>query len=292
MWQVALVGVVAVDLLVADWRLNPTTDASLYRNPTVSASAVRAAGDGRVLWFADDETDIKFKHYLSFKKFGPEDAAYWLGLRETLLPNAAMIERVPTANNFDSLLVSRYNDVVTLLNKLPEADALRVSGVMDARYIISPRELPLPVVQRGADVTIYRNDAAPGRAWIVPQAKVVSDSVAALADPSFDPRQVVQISNIQYVQSQGGEQTERRGQSSPCRIPLMPLQYAPNPSRAVFWCWPTRFILAGKRLWMERRSRFCAPTTLSAPSCFHPASTSSCSATRRFHSAWVGQSAS
>jgi len=56
----------------------------------------------------------------------------------------------------------------------------------------------LPVVQRGADVTIYRNDAAPGRAWLVPLAKVVSDSVAALADPSFDPRQVAQISNIQY----------------------------------------------------------------------------------------------
>jgi hypothetical protein len=83
---------------------------------------------------------------------------------------------------------------VTLLNKLPEADALRMSGVMDARYIISPRELPLPVVQRGAEVTVYRNDAAPGRAWIVFQAKVVSDSIAALADPSFDPRQVVQIS--------------------------------------------------------------------------------------------------
>ncbi len=194
LWQIALIGVVAVDLLVADWRLNPTTDASLYRNPTVSASAVRTAVAGRVLWFADDETDIKFNRYLSFIKSGPEDAAYWLGLRETLLPNTAMIERVPTANNFDSLLVSRYNDVVTLLNKLPEADALRVSGVMDARYIVSPRELPLPVVQRGADVTVYRNDAALGRAWIVSQARVVSDSVAALTDPSFDPRQVVQIS--------------------------------------------------------------------------------------------------
>jgi len=194
-WQAALVGVVAVDLLVADWQLNPTTDASLYRNSTVSANAVRTAGVGRVLWFTADETDIKFAHYLPFKEFGPEDAAHWLGLRETLLPNTAMIERVPTTNNFDSLLVSRYNDVITLLNKLPEADALRMSSVMDVRYIISPRELPLPVVQRGADVVVYRNDAAPGRAWIVPQARVVSDSIAGLADPSFDPRQVVQISN-------------------------------------------------------------------------------------------------
>jgi Bacterial membrane protein YfhO len=90
------------------------------------------------------------------------------------------------------------------LNKSPEADALRISGVMDARYIVSPRELSLPVVQHGADVTVYRNDAAAGRAWIVSQPQVVSDSVAALADPSFDPRQVVQISNTKYQIPKGG----------------------------------------------------------------------------------------
>jgi len=157
------------------------------------------AGDGRVFWFADDETDIKFKHYLSFKTFGPEDVAYWLGMRETLLPNVGMIDRVPTANNFDSLLPNHYDELMRLLNKLPAADALRVAGVMNARYIVSQRDLPLPVIQRGRQVTIYRNDAAMGRAWLVPQARVEGD--AGLADPSFDPRQVVQISNIQYQMS-------------------------------------------------------------------------------------------
>jgi len=53
-------------------------------------------------------------------------------------------------------------------------------------------------VQRGVDVTVYRNDAALGRAWLVPQAQVVSDLAAALADPSFDPRQVVQISDTLF----------------------------------------------------------------------------------------------
>jgi hypothetical protein len=198
LWQAALVVIVSADLLAADWRLNPTTDPSLYRASTESVQAVRAAGGGRVFWFADDESNIKFQHYLSFKKFGPEDAAYWLGLRETLLPNAAMMEQVPSANNFDSLLPNRYNQVIKLLDKLPAADALRAAAVMDARYIVSPRDLPLPIIHRGADVTIYRNDAALGRAWIVPQAQAVGDSLAALADPSFDPRQVVQISNIKY----------------------------------------------------------------------------------------------
>jgi len=203
LWQAALAGIVAADLLAADWRLNPTTDAGVYRNSTASAQAVRAAGDGRVFWFADDETDIKFNHYLSFKKLGSEAAVYWLGERETLLPNTAMIERVPSANNFDSLLLNRYDELIKLVDKLPASDALRVAGLMNARYIVSPRDLALPVVHRGNEVTIYRNDAATGRAWIVPQARVVSDSLAALADPSFDPRQVVQISNIKYQISSG-----------------------------------------------------------------------------------------
>jgi len=198
LWQAALIVIVVADLIVADWRLNPTTDASLYRAPTESAQIVLTAGDGRVFWFDDDETDIKFKHYLSFIKFGPEDAAYWLGMRETLLPNVGMIDRVPTANNFDSLLPNHYDEWMKLLNKLPAADALRVAGVMNARYIVSQRDLPLPVIQRGHEVTIYRNDAAMGRAWLVPQARVEGDSLAGLADPSFDPRQVVQISNVKY----------------------------------------------------------------------------------------------
>jgi hypothetical protein len=190
-WQAALVGVVALDLLIADWQLNPTTDASLYREHTSSAQAVRAAGDGRILWFSADEDKIKFGRYLSFKNLGPDDARHWLGMRETLLPNVAMIERVSSANNFDPLLVGHYDNAIKLLNKLPLQDSLRMAGAMDVRYIVSQRELSLPVLQRGPEVTIYRNDAALGRVWIVPQARVVDDSLAALSDPSFDPRQAV-----------------------------------------------------------------------------------------------------
>lgn len=189
LWQAALAGLVAIDMLAADWRLNPVTDPSLYREPTASARTVGAAGAGRVLWFSTDEEQIKFGRYLLFASFGPADVQYWLGAREALLPNAAMVERVSSANNFDPLLVGRYNDLIEFLDELPAPDALRVAGVMDARYIVSPRELSLPIVHRGPEATIYRNDAALGRAWIVPQAQVVGDSLAALADLAFDPRQ-------------------------------------------------------------------------------------------------------
>jgi hypothetical protein len=187
-WAAILVSVVVVDLFVADWRLNPTTDAALYHTPTASA---RITSDGRVLWLTADADDIKFRRYFSFQGFGPEDVTHWLGVRESLLPNVAMIERVLSANNFDSLVQSRYNDVMTLMERFPLVDALRLAGAMNARYIVSPREWPLPVVHRNEDVAIYRNDTAVDRAWIVPQARVVRDPLAMLADRSFDPRRIV-----------------------------------------------------------------------------------------------------
>jgi hypothetical protein len=212
LWQAALVGVVTLDLLIADWRLNPATDVALYRRPSASAQVVRAEGVGRIFWFANDENEIKFNRYLSFKSFGPENTAYWLGMREALVPNAAMIERVSGVNNFDPLLASRYNDLITLVNTLSISDALRLAGMMDARYIVSPREVPLPVVHRGAEVSIYHNDAALGRAWVVPQARVVTDSLSALTDPSFDPRQVVLLDPADAPALPAGEFT--KGKSS------------------------------------------------------------------------------
>jgi hypothetical protein len=62
---------------------------------------------------------------------------------------------------------------------------------MHVRYIASPRALDLPVVIRTPAVTIYRNEAALPRAWIVPSARVASDPLAAILDPAFDPRSVV-----------------------------------------------------------------------------------------------------
>jgi hypothetical protein len=192
-WAAALAVMVALDLLVADWRLNPTTDASLYHQPTVAAQVVRSAGDGRLLWFADDESYIKFGKYFAFKTFGPDDAGYWRGVREALLPDTSVIERVATANNFDSLLPGRYSELITRLDKSPLADALRLAGVMDARYIVSPRELPLPVIWHGNEVTVYRNDQATGRAWIVQQAIVIADPLQAMTDAAFDPLRALLI---------------------------------------------------------------------------------------------------
>jgi hypothetical protein len=178
-WTVALVAVVALDLITTQFALNPTLPPAIYRVPNPTAEALRADGSiGRVFFFAEDEEAIKFGKYLAhqtpegktqFDGFGPNDLNFWLNERAALLPNAAMIDRVPSANNFDSLIVGRYQTLLDRIDTLPLEQALPLLSQMHVGYIISPRELDLPIVTRTPDVTVYRNDQVLPRAWVAAQ---------------------------------------------------------------------------------------------------------------------------
>ncbi|HTP09598.1 MAG TPA: YfhO family protein, partial [Anaerolineae bacterium] len=177
-WIAALVSVVALDLITAHFALNPTLSPEIYHTENPTAQAIAADGSiGRVFTFAQDEAQIKFGKYLAhempdgkqqFDGFGPNDLDYWLNERAALLPNAALIDRLPSANNFDSLLVGRYQNLLDQVEQLPLEQALPILSRMHIGYIVSPRELNLPIVTRTPDVTIYRNDQVLPRAWIAP----------------------------------------------------------------------------------------------------------------------------
>jgi hypothetical protein len=94
--------------------------------------------------------------------------SYWLGERMALLPNAAMIDRLASANNFDSLVVGRYQNLLDRVEGLPLEQALPVLSRMHVGYLVSPRELDLPVVARLPGATLYRNAQVLPRAWIAP----------------------------------------------------------------------------------------------------------------------------
>jgi hypothetical protein len=101
--------VVALDLITAHFALNPTLPADVYHAENRVANAIEADGSiGRVFTFAQDEEQIKFGKYLAhntgagkqqFDGFGPNDLDYWLNERAALLPNVAMIDGLPSANN-------------------------------------------------------------------------------------------------------------------------------------------------------------------------------------------------
>ena len=178
-WTVALVAVVALDLITAQFALNPTLPPDIYHTTNPTADALKTDGSiGRTFTFAEDEEAIKFGTYLAHKTpegktqfdgFGPNDLDFWLNERAALLPNAAMIDRVPSANNFDSLIVGRYQSLLDRIEALPLEQALPLLSQMHVGYIISPRDLNLPIVTRTPDVTVYRNDQVLPRAWVAAQ---------------------------------------------------------------------------------------------------------------------------
>jgi hypothetical protein len=188
-WVGVFVGVVAIDLLTAHAALNPAIDPAVYRLPTQSAAAIRADGAGRVFMFEADDKAVRQRHGidLPFADYGPVGLAAWMQFRETLIPNTSMIDGIPTANSFDPLVVGRSLQLWEAIDALPLPDALRVLGLMNVRYIASERALDLPIVYRDSWVTLYRNEAVLPRAWIVPSARVETDTLTAILDPKFDP---------------------------------------------------------------------------------------------------------
>ena len=176
-----VIGVVALDLISAHFVLNPVLPADVYHAPNAAAEAIKADGQiGRIFYFDADESALKFGKYLAVEKqftgYGPNEMAYWLKFRETLLPNAAMIDSVPAANNFDSLLVGRYQNLLDQINAASMEQAQPLLNQLNVAYIVSPRSFDLPIVYRAPDVMIYRNDQA------LPRARIQRD----LADISGD----------------------------------------------------------------------------------------------------------
>jgi len=193
-WQAAVVAFVALDLLLFGRPLVPTVDRSLYHGETEAAAFLHnEPSPARVYWPVDPiepnseygaEYRIKFS-YLNFDDFGPREADYWWEVREALLPNAGMLDGIPSANNFEPLLVGRYADLLEAAVEAPTL--LRVMGVT---HVVSDRPWPGgEAIHASGPAMLYRMPDALGRAWIVPAARYVSldEMLAALTDPAFDP---------------------------------------------------------------------------------------------------------
>jgi hypothetical protein len=190
-WRVAVIVFIALDLLLFGWPLVPTVDRSLYHGQTQAAEALSG---GRLYWPTDPthlnhehdaEQRIKFD-YLTFDDFRPRDVDYWWGMRETLLPNAGMLDGVASANNFDPLLVGRYADLLEAAVETPAL--LRVMGVThvaNGEWGIANGEWRMA----NSEPQFHRLPDALGRAWVVPSARRVppDEMLTALTDPAFDP---------------------------------------------------------------------------------------------------------
>ncbi len=106
-WAWAVVGWLAVDLLVAGWGLNPGIAASFYADwPASTANLQADLGTGRLYIPPGDEDRLKYQHYFIFETFDPGQD--WNNLRASVLPNLNLLAKISSVNNYDPLLPARY----------------------------------------------------------------------------------------------------------------------------------------------------------------------------------------
>ena len=167
-WSFAVVAFLAADLLIANAGLNPGAPPDLYSRPSASAHAIgEALGNHRLLYFPEEEYEVRYGRFVSFKRFGPGELAY--GGREALLSDVSTLDGVASANNFDPLVSARYASLMDLIGVTHSPALLQL---MDVAVIASPARLELEsvAVSEAGGVTFYRAAAPPQRVWLPSQA--------------------------------------------------------------------------------------------------------------------------
>jgi hypothetical protein len=223
LWRTTVLLAVTLDLAWFADGLNPTISASFFeRRPATSVA-------GRVYWFDDYQHDLTFGTDEDEEEKPPVEGFFDLGdyriavrrrdeLRASLLPNIAMLDRIPTLDNNDPLLPEYHSRYVSLIEELgTEASALlRAAGVTRA-YGIAPEGW------QGANPAIAP-DAEGATAWLVSQAVwAASDEavVAALRDPAWNPAETVVLAGGSLLSDLAVEEGQREEASSSGSLELL-----------------------------------------------------------------------
>jgi hypothetical protein len=168
-WSWLVLLLVAVDLVIAHWGLNPTAPAGFY--------APRPATADRAYWPEDALKAVQFGRYFSFDDYRLAGADLE-GLRGSGLPNIGVLDHQALLNNFDPLLPEAFDSA---MRRLARADApaqarlLRAAGVDVLMTEVAPQALasaPDAWIVRAAcwhaddaalDVVLLSADFAPER---------------------------------------------------------------------------------------------------------------------------------
>jgi hypothetical protein len=189
-WGPLVIGLVVIDLLWFGMPLTPTVPHDLYRLPNPVAEAAQAEmGNNRLYADPTFEYNTLFKRYFPFATFGPPDLAYWRELRDSLLPNLNVVDGVRAVNNYEPLVIGRWQDLLDQLAGTDWPTRRRLLRMMNVGYLLAescPPDSP-PVV--GVPHLYRLSDPLP-RAWVVSQMRVItvpSILLSELMAPTFDP---------------------------------------------------------------------------------------------------------
>ena len=124
-WEWVLLSVLAFDLILASWNLNPGIEKRFFEGDATSAKSLKIMlANGRLYLNPDDEYELKFNRFMRFDSYSIDED--WSSLREDLLPNINILDGVPSVNNYDPLVSARYARWMDALRKL-EASGDRTS---------------------------------------------------------------------------------------------------------------------------------------------------------------------
>ncbi|GIK41247.1 MAG: hypothetical protein BroJett011_50800 [Chloroflexota bacterium] len=190
-WQWAVLAVVIFDLLGAAWPLIPTLSPAIFRQPAASAEFLKAQ-PGEQRFFVDEEFDYttKFDQYFRFTSFGPLDLSHWQGLKETLIPNLGVYAGLASANNYDPLVVGRWQRLTDLLKDAGAAQRARLLALMHVGYFVDDGSHHVgPTLYTAGTITVQQVPDPLPRAYFVPQvywAKNEAEVISRLTSPDFD----------------------------------------------------------------------------------------------------------
>jgi hypothetical protein len=154
-WHWVVTIFICIDLLIANWGLNPGIDAEIFQ-PTTYAKEIRKSLDGKRLFIqTQDEEIIKYERFLRFDTFSPGED--WIVLRNSLLPNVNMIDKIASANNYDPLVPARFAQWMEFINRLEDQEMipyLQMMGVGIKQSVVpnSQENIHFKIIEGGERV--------------------------------------------------------------------------------------------------------------------------------------------
>lgn len=129
-WGWLVGGLVAADVFLAGWGLNPGTNLELYKEDASFQAELREElGNGRLYISGDNEYKLRYEQFFEFDNFYTAEPRL---IRSSLLPNIFMLDGVLSASNYDPIIPGRYE---AFMEKVNNADESRRQELLQAMNV-------------------------------------------------------------------------------------------------------------------------------------------------------------
>lgn len=164
-WNYIVIGLVALDLIVAGWGLNPGIDLAFYTEKDEGKLPPRV--------FMDEKTEyeLKFKRFFTFDSFYPDTE--WEFMHTYMIPNLNMLQQIEMVNNFDPIIPGRYQTWMEGINNQNLLENQQIIDLMGISTIITQNS-------KGVDYLITNAETGETKIRLVGCAVTVVDESEAL----------------------------------------------------------------------------------------------------------------